>query len=116
MLCAFSKKGVMDKNVLMDFFCLSLPITVKDKALHYEPVEALFMSTNLFSAGLCYLPMTLVVTLLLSGTISDVLLKRENSVVAYHIPKICHFSQMGDISNNFLDPPPPPHTHLHLCS
>ena len=65
----------------------------------------------------CYLPMTLVVILLLSGPISDVLLKRENSVVAYHIPKICHFSQMGDISNNLLDPPPPPpptHTHTFI--
>lgn len=29
---------------------------MRDKALNYEPVEALFMSTNLFSAGMCYLP------------------------------------------------------------
>ena len=27
---------------------------MKDKALKYEPVEALFMSTNLFSAGLLF--------------------------------------------------------------
>ena len=55
MLCAFSKKGVMDKKCADGFFvCLSLPITVKDKALNYEPVEALFMSTNLFSAGLLF--------------------------------------------------------------
>ena len=27
---------------------------MKDKALNYEPVEALFMSTNLFSAGLLF--------------------------------------------------------------